>query len=264
MAVQLNAELFVPSEACSPERAQRLVHALMATGLAFERAPDVGGFYWSDVYDDVPNRAGPSLLREAFDAYEESRDWAIEFERPAAAGEDDLELTLSMSPPHANEQDELKIVHLSLPYMPNATRGPTHFEEFAAITKLVAAVTDAWYGWAGSNLGLFNCSTVPIAPSAVAALTPQEIEWLNIFGPPYRDAIGLDRLLTAPAWRTEFIANGGVAMTLGPEPARVKQDVGRAVAAHLGVPVALPAEMAVRTAFKFGLRRGLGLPDDPR
>jgi hypothetical protein len=239
MSIRLHAEMFAPSMACSRDAVNQLVRTLLAIGLRFEYVPGRGGSYWSDYSGELDCYDGQTL-EDALEAYSRSGEWAVELHRLPATGDEPLRLLLSIAPPAADGQASLHSVHLSLPFMPSQNRGPTLIDEFAAITKLVAGLTGTWYGWAGSDFGLFHGSTEPITASAVAALVPLPIEWLNIYGPPYRDTIGLDRLLTSPAWRSEFIANGGFAITLGPEPRLVSSEVGRAVADHLGVPVALP------------------------
>lgn len=240
MSRSLNVQLFVPTAACSPERVELLVHALLAAGFAFEHVPGGGAHYWAD-FGEGHMYHGPSSLTEALAAYRRSSTWGLTMRRPMVRSDGrEFEITLDIARPAVDEPGPVVPILLSSSPPPLSPQGMTMVGEFQALAKFAAGLTRAWYGWAGSDFGLFSGSVESIAKEAVAALELQDLEWMNFYGRPYVERLGLDRLLSAPAWGVEFLASGGVMVALAPDIAGVSRDAAEAVADHLGVPVALP------------------------
>jgi hypothetical protein len=119
--------------------------------------------------------------------------------------------------------------------MPSVAEAGTLVEEFVAWSTFLAALIQPAYGWGGGNLGLF--AGPPIVPEDIRAVKLQPIEWLNIFGPPYVERLGLNSLLTAPAWRVGILAYPAVVVILSPHPDTARRENARQVALHLGLQV---------------------------
>ena len=116
---------------------------------------------------------------------------------------------------------------------PPARGNPNWYTEFLALTRLLAEHMDAVYGWADAEI---KSEYAPVTPASVAALDPQPLAWVNIYGRAYVEQIGHDRLMSAPAWRVEALANGGVMATLGSKYWPIRWEENRAFADHLGIP----------------------------
>lgn len=118
--------------------------------------------------------------------------------------------------------------------MPDPGHEPSLAAEFLAWATFIAELTAPWYGWGGHEIGLLGPGRYPLLSADLRRLEPQPIQWLNSYGLPYVERFGWQQLLSAPAWRVEFLANGSVAVMLGPTPDSV--DTAAVVATHLGVP----------------------------
>lgn len=114
------------------------------------------------------------------------------------------------------------------------------YPKFVALTRMVAEFLDATYGWAASDI---KTEFASVSLASVAALEPQPVEWLNIYGHAYVERIGLERLLSVPPTASaEVLANGGVMVLLAStDSARNWVGTDRdEVAQHLGMPVVRP------------------------
>jgi hypothetical protein len=126
---------------------------------------------------------------------------------------------------------------LSLLWVPPPDEYPTLCREFLAWATYVAALAHPLYGcayhyWRAAGDG-------PVDGSAVVRGEPVGLTWLNVFGPPYVERLGVQRLLSAPAWLTEVLADGAVAITLGVHPDTIDPDSANGVAAHVGLPLSI-------------------------
>lgn len=229
MSRSLTTELFVPLGTLSRQTAELAVAALFAAGFRFERQPGAGGSYW--VAADLEWRDAPSL-DAAWAAFAPGADWGLVLWKDGVS-RDNIDFTLTCYRTPRGEREPFDRLLLAT-YLPQREENLLLTQEFLAWATFLAELTRPWYGWGGSDLGSFDMT--PIKPAAVAALEPQPIEWLNVFGAPYVRRLGLDRLLGAPAWRVEVLANGGVAVALAPHPYRMSRENALHVARHLGLP----------------------------
>jgi hypothetical protein len=241
MSTDIVTELFVPKGRLSLGTLRATLDLLFAAGFAFAPPGARGGRYWR-MSPDV-DLYGPSTLGEALRAYETSEGWGIDlWKRPASDVHDasvDPEYwatgpTLSIHRGAPGGDDPFDTLSLAMT-MPKPEFEPTLAQEFLAWSTFLAEVALPWYGWGGDAIGLLGRRDRTVTASSVAALEPQPLEWLNIFGAGYVQRLGLERLRSAPAWRVEFLVDGSIAVTLGPHPHETMR-TAVAVADHLGVP----------------------------
>lgn len=239
MPSELVAEYRIEQLSVSSGIATLCVQALMRAGFQFQPQPGVAGAYWVD-----GNRFEELDVSAALRAFDQAKvSWAIELWKVALGEElseegewpDDYLLHFSQ-PQLGGERAELFARMGFSTHMPHLDSQPLLSQEFLAWSIFLANLTIPFYGWGGDNYGLFGKEAVPVADVEVANLQPQPIEWLNIFGPAYVRQIGLERLITAPAWRVEPLVYGGIAVALGPHPYSVSIEDAAAVAKHLGAP----------------------------
>ena len=232
-------ELFAPETSLTPEAICRIVETFLAAGFQTEPAPGHGIQYW--VADNPYQASSLTTALEAAGAAE----WGLTLWTTLRDGpdgyHDQVDLLLTTSRPLRSARGDIGRLHLSLGFTPSLQDKPTAMQQFAAWARLLAEVTQPCYGWGGLELGLFNCETTHVQDVAVAQQEPQPLEWLNIYGGAYIERLGLQRLLTAPVWRADLLANGAVLILLSPDPRTVTGEAAASVAAHLQIPLALPA-----------------------
>jgi hypothetical protein len=249
------ADLLVPGAALPPEGLRRALDAMVDAGFLFEREPGAGGSLW--FHADLDWRSA-ATLDEAIDGYALGEDeWSVELWTRAADAPDQwldvhLSVTRAYAEPHQDALRPFVTVRLSLGFRPQVDEYPTLCREFAAWAGFLAGLVRPWYG-RGFHFWLAGADAYDYPTGdALERLDPHPIEWLNVYGPAYVARIGLERLLSAPAWRVDFLPGGAVAVLLGPHPAPDDRDeyarAAHRVAAHLGVPCLLdtPKENARR------------------
>lgn len=229
----LGTELFAPPGVFASRGVCPLVDALTQAGFRFEPTPGAGCSYYDLADNEL--REGESL-GAVVARFAGVPEWNVTMWKDTHdLGAHDVGLSVDRVD-DATGAPCCYRVGLSILYMPRSSEHPTFAREFLAWALFVAALTHPWYGWGGSSLGLFGRETTPVSGAGVAAVEPQPIEWLNVFGAPYVARLGLDRLLSLPAGQAEFLADGGVAVILGAHPDAVGETAARTVAEHLGVP----------------------------
>lgn len=234
MSRSLTAELFVPAGGLDPDAVGVIVGTLAGVGFAFEEAPGAGGAAWDEA--DASWRA-PVTFSDALALYQAGREWAIRLHKRTLDGSI-AELGLSVDVPDPGEV--LGRFHLSTGF-PRLEEGTTLAAELAAWTTFLAELTHPWYGWAGSDLGLFHRETTPIECASVEAVEPQPIEWLNVFGPPYVERLGLRTLLGLRHGQVRPMCDGSVAVLLAAHPDAVPEAAALEITRELGLPrVAIP------------------------
>jgi hypothetical protein len=113
---------------------------------------------------------------------------------------------------------------------------PIYGREVMAWTALIASIVSPIYGAAGGDAGGARYDIYDFPRASLASLEPQPLDWVTVYGPPYVSQMGLDRLLSAPAWRSELLADGSVLVALAPHGDLVSQAETLRVARHLDVP----------------------------
>jgi hypothetical protein len=230
----LVATLFVPPAQCEPRDVAATLAALRKVGFTARKEPGARVRSWTNAEDGHHTHVTDGE-DEALRELDGTNWWGIRlFKRYGGAPASWADLALDVIPP---TNGGLGTIVLALPRMPRLDEAPTLAQEFASWVALLADLTHPWYGWGGSDLGLFNRETEPVAAADVAAVALQSLEWLNVYGEPYVQRLGRERLLTTPAWRADVLAGGGVAVVLGRHPFGVDRREAEAVAAHLGVPL---------------------------
>jgi hypothetical protein len=116
--------------------------------------------------------------------------------------------------------------------------------EFLGWSLYLAAMTRPWFATGGQEEGLFyRYDLYPQWPwPSLDRLEPPALAWLTLFGPEYVRQIGLDRILSAPAWRVDILPYGGVAVTLARSPHEIGLGDAVQAARHLGLPSPDPAD----------------------
>jgi hypothetical protein len=245
-------ELFVPKDRLAANALAVVLDALVGVGFEEETAPGRGVSY-----GDGWNLFESARLSDALDYYQRSMSdeppndfqrryglsWGIDLWKRTTDDRVEVHLGISAAENPRQAASGLLRVHLSTPldWQPRRIReksdAPNHLpREFLAWSRFLADLTRPIYGWGGyGGVGLWG-ETTPIASSAIAATDLPAIEWLNVFGGPYIERIGAERILSAPAWRAEFLANGGLIVVLGAHPRAVPADQAKEVARHLGIP----------------------------
>lgn len=224
-------QLFAPRSTCSQERVRAIVAALLAAGFSYEVNAGRGGRFWEDAA--LAWRHGVSIA-DALAKYGSVPTWAVEFRKALVDG-DPIEVTFAVDAPVGHDAADIATIRLST-VMPGIDSRTTLAQEHVAWSAFLAELAQPIYGWGGDSLGLLNREVHPVSPAAVALLIPQPIEWLNIFGPAYVRRLGVGKLLSAPAWRVELLANGGVGVILSEHPDLVTEAEARRVAQHIGTP----------------------------
>lgn len=74
-----------------------------------------------------------------------------------------------------------------------------------------------------------------VRPEHVEAGHLPDAFWLQLLSEPLVDAIGRDRLETAPAWRVQSLADGGIALVASADPREYTRSEKRRLREHLGV-----------------------------
>jgi hypothetical protein len=237
MSRSLVARLFVSAEQRTPAALGGIAGTLRLAGFAGSREPGQPVRSWTNA-DDGRRVRWTNSVEDALAGFDGARWWGIALhkassDRPGAWHE----VLLEVLPPDAGDGGGLGTIALSLPFMSRPADQPVLAQEFAAWVVLLASVTHPWYGWAGSDLGLFNREATPVDPAEVRAVALQPLEWLNVYGGPYVARLGRERLLAAPAWRADVLADGSIAVVLSRHPLQVAWEEAAAVALHLGVPI---------------------------
>lgn len=234
MSRALVCELYVMPPWRHSHAIPRVVDALLQAGFVYESEPGQGGRAWDHQHLEWLDHQS---LADALTWDPASTNWAIELTKTMVSGEP-VEVTFSAWRQSTAEREEDAVLRYGLIMpMPSVADAGTLVEEFVAWSTFLAALIQPAYGWGGSSLGLFNREVTPIVPEDIRAVILQPLEWLNIFGPPYIERLGLDALLSAPAWRVEVLAYPAVAVVLSPHPDTVREDTAQNVARQLGLHV---------------------------
>jgi hypothetical protein len=228
MSRALITELFVEDIHLDPDRVGDVLGELVRSGFAYQPSdgspvPYAVDTVWTD-----------GDISEATGAFERSRDWAIQLRKETATTEP-VDLVLSITKPSSLESTRLYDVSLSTD-LPFRRSMPIVSQEFASWSTFIAELTHPTYGWGGSSLGLLGRETVPVSRKEVSTFEPQPIEWLNIFGPPYVNRLGLDRILSIGIGQVRFLCDGSLVVLLSRHPDDISiRDAVRG-AKHLGLP----------------------------
>ena len=229
------AELYVPEDSLSRESLNRLVDQLVVLRLTdWERLNRYTNY--SQHLEGAYGWFEARTIAEAIDALMSKPAIVIglNLERPAMKPDESefwVEIYLSKS------ADDLihGLASLSICMSAGWSRSnPSWFPEFLAFTRFLAELLNATYGWASFQS---KSESALVTSAGVAARELQPIEWVNVYGPAYVEKIGYERLMSAPAWRVDVLANGGAMVTLSPKLEYAYWAEDRAVAEHLGAPL---------------------------
>jgi len=69
----------------------------------------------------------------------------------------------------------------------------------------------------------------------IEALRVPHLYWASFFGPSYVNKLGRERLLTAPVWSVEALADGGLLCVLSPSVGWGRRPTDPSVKTHLGI-----------------------------
>ena len=233
----LVADYYVPRQQLDRERVRVALRALLARNFTLVPVDGVSLRYWGTADNDWHEWTDAATLDDALLRFDDLDSWGITLVGRADVDEPDY-VDFSVAT-EGKGDDPYWTVGLSIPVHSYEVES-TLSRKFLGWSVFLANLVGAHYGWGGSDLGLFNWETAPVAQASLTALEPQPLEWLNVFGPAYVARLGgRERLLATPAWRVELVADGAVAVTLAEHPYLVSQEDAARVAAHLGVP--LPA-----------------------
>ena len=235
MSDSIWAELYVPAASLSRESVVRLIDRLVALRLTNTDYLDHHTYYslhTNGDYESYENRP----IAEFLDALDSMRgcSMSLVLGHPAMNREaDDFWVDLMLD----RSGDDLALgfgsVSVAMSQV-QSRKHPSWFPEFLALTRLLAEQLDATYGWAATEI---ENEIVPVSIASVEALEPQPPAWVNIYGPSYVENIGYERLMSAPAWRVEALANGGVMVTQSPTYWEYLHSASeRALAEYLGLP----------------------------
>ena len=227
MSRSLVAEFLVPRQHLGPRDLHRTIRVLEATGHTFE-----GGSEGAITYSGAEARRVPAPVGEATRALASSEEWGTLCYKPSLGG-GTVEFGLSVTSPAGGP---CRSVALAAEY-PGAERdSPYLLAEFVASAKLLAELVRPWYGWVGADVGVWGYVDREVRGAQPAAGVLEPLEWLNVYGEPFIIRYGARRLLAAPAWRTEILANGCITVMLGSHPGTYDRGVARGVAWYLGTP----------------------------
>lgn len=117
------------------------------------------------------------------------------------------------------------------PYFWYEEHNPARYSRFFLdIGKSLYEVLRPTFGWIDFDYGLRTTH------EDIEALELPVVYWANFFGPAYVDKIGRDKILTAPAWTIEELADGGLLYVLASCPGLAADHVPvESVKAHFGV-----------------------------
>lgn len=117
------------------------------------------------------------------------------------------------------------------PYFWHAEYNPAKYSRlFLDIGKSLYEVLGPTFGWVDFDYGLFTTH------EDIEALELPTLYWANFFGPAYVNKIGRDKILSAPAWAIEELADGGLLYVLASCPGLADDHVPPdSVKAHFGV-----------------------------
>jgi hypothetical protein len=236
MSSDLVANLFFPARQLVTDALRLTLDALSRAGFA---TGSLGGGSVADWAEAGGARHRSRTLSEALAAFDLATTWTVLLTKRLASDDATIDpavysgVTLGFSRAVSEGRGHFDRLTLSRS-MPDPSHEPTVAAEFLAWATFVPELTGPWYGWGGDEIGLLGPERYPLLSADLTRLDPQPIQWLNIYGPAYVERFGWRRLLSAPAWRVEFLANGGGAVVLGPTPDSA--DTAAAVATHLGIP----------------------------
>lgn len=117
------------------------------------------------------------------------------------------------------------------PYFWRIEYNPASYSRFFLdIGKSLYEVLQPTFGWVDFDYGLFTTH------EDIEALELPTLYWANFFGPAYVNKIGRDKILSAPAWAIEELADGGLLYVLASCPGLADDHVSvERVKAHFGV-----------------------------
>jgi hypothetical protein len=237
MSKDLVADFYVRRGQLTRAEIERVMRTLVAAGFELEHSPGAGV---SCMWDAVESHDGASLDEALAHIDDPPADptlptsWGITLW--AQLGElerEDVFFSFDREP--RPEGAPLMRVGLSIWYSTESGnfRDPRRAIQFHAWARLLAELIQPIYGWAGTSDG--SIDPRPVSPDRVAALEPQPVDWVNVFGASYVARLGADRLLATPAWLVEVLGTGAVAVTLGPHPGEISRESAVQVIAHLGL-----------------------------
>lgn len=230
MSVRMVTELYAPRGRLSLDVLTFTLQVLLQAGFRFGEPPTSQEVqYWAEKEKEW---RGPVPLDEAMHAFPDSTQWGIGLYKERLDGQaTDLTLSVYRASPNGGEFFDRLVLSTWL----------SHFEvdamfsqEFLSWATFLAELTNPWYGWGGSELGLSNREATRPSQADILHLKLQPIEWLNIYGEGYVHMLGLSRLFSTPAWRVEFLANRCIAVTLAEHPYGVSNNAAGDIARHLG------------------------------
>jgi hypothetical protein len=229
MSIELTTELYVHPDQLTGERVRRILFALFDVGFLYDPPIEEigeGGAYWLD--EDWHYRRP---LAEALDAFDRARDWAIELWCQSPVG-DGVDLKIRRS--DADGSSNLERVGLSMPVSSIVEEGVVPLQ-FLGWSRFLAELTHPV--WGRSDLDI-SFEFAPVDTAAIAATAVPPVHWMNVFGRPYVERLGMQSLLAAPAWRTEILANGSIAVTLAPSPSAMSDNDSARFASNLRAALA--------------------------
>lgn len=219
MSSSTEVDLFAPTGHMTPERLRTVVEAFLAADFRYS-------------VDQVPF-VPPAPESFTADAVE----WHVELMPPRR----NVGVSLAVNRLEwNNEQDEpvpsaIEAITLSTSIHLRAD-DRTYGQEVLSWMALLATIVSPLYGAAGADRGGARYDVYDFPHKTFVAMEPQPLDWLTVYGPAYVAQMGLDRLLSAPCWRTMLLADRSVLLALAPHYELVDPADTVRVARHLGVP----------------------------
>jgi len=117
------------------------------------------------------------------------------------------------------------------PYFWYAEKSPARYSRFyLEIGKQLYEVLRPTFGWIDFDYGLRTTH------EDIEVLELPTLYWANFFGPAYVNKIGRDKILGAPAWTIEDLADGGLLYVLASCPGLADDHVPvESVQVHFGI-----------------------------
>jgi len=125
-------------------------------------------------------------------------------------------------------------------YRPSRSSESTVSDRVESLLDLVCGVAErcepvAGYGYIDEIVGREGGAYEGIAPEDLRSGRPEVVHWFTLFPPDRVEALGRDRVRSAPAWRVRELSTGAVAVVASEQPLYGGGDQRQAIADHLGI-----------------------------